>query len=156
MTGDSTAARLDRVEEKVDLISAKADATAAAASAAATAAGIAAAGAKAAVVAATAAHVAATEASTGVRNVSDSNARHIEALKVAIIGGGPILPDDRGALGQLNDKLDRFVEEAAQREARGWANQVSKRNFTLSMIGILVMFAGVASGVIWNFISLHH
>jgi hypothetical protein len=87
--------------------------------------------------------------------VSEDNARHIEALKVAVIGGGPLLPDDRGALGHLDEKVDQFMAAAEAREVASAKNRVSKRNFLLALATVIVMFAALLSGVIWNFVALH-
>jgi hypothetical protein len=141
MTGDTITSRLNRIEIKADAASSAASAAAAAASAAAASAGAAAA---AAGNAASSAAASAINAST----VAASTATQIENLKVAIIGGGALLPDDRGALGRVEEKFDKWVLDAAEREQRGWQRQVSNRTFVISLVSIGVLFAGVIAGIV--------
>jgi hypothetical protein len=118
--GGSTTARLDRIESQAIA------ATAAAADA----------------------HRAAREAAaTAVRNGVDMD-RSIKDLKVAILGGGDLLPDDRGALGRLEERIGGYVADAKRREERAESERVSKRSFLLSLVSIAVMFIGVIAGVV--------
>lgn len=69
--------------------------------------------------------------------------QEVDELKSAVLGSA-LIPEDRGALGRLESKLDRYI--AAARDA-----QISRRGIILSGLGIGVGFAAVLATIL-----IHH
>jgi cobalamin biosynthesis Mg chelatase CobN len=142
VNGDTISTRLDRIEIKAETSAASAAAASAAASSAAAAA--------------TAAANTASAAAAAAHKAAESTTAQIENLKIAVIGGGPLLPDDRGALGRLEEKFDKYAKDVEARVAAAQQTRVSRRAFVMSIITVGVMLVGAVAGFVWNFVSIHH